>query len=281
MPGIVLPHGSVVYEAAFHPQGEFVVTACADGKIRVFPVQGGSPVELDGKQGELQHVACSPDGKRLAATAANGAIVVWSSLSFPLSSPPNSIGLDAGAPVVDIHFDDHEIWANTTEKSLHWELDAERLLMNLRAQSRDCLLPAAHVQYLNEKVDEALRSYKACEEAEGRTDLANPAIAMVTKTGGWRGRVLVLPGNAIAEVDGNRVFKRAGFVEIVGSVGKKKKLRLFKGETSIEKEILLSASGAEPTFVDIDVELALRRGTSGPVRQNKDVPIDLLMPDGF
>lgn len=270
-----------VNAVAFEPRGEFVATAGSGGEVFIIPIRGGAPTQLDAKHGELEHIAFSRDGKRLAATSANGTIVVWSALSFPLSSSPNTFVLDAGGPVLGLDVGEHEIWAVTAARTLHWDLDIDSLKSALRTQSRDCLLPTVRVQYLNESADEALRAYKACEEAEGRAEPVNPSIFMVTKTGGWRGRVLVLPGRSTAELDGHPVSKRAGFLEIVGVVGEKKKLRLFKGETSIEKEILLGASGAEPAFVDIDAELALRRGTSGPVRQNKEVQIDPLMPDGF
>ena len=60
------------------------------------------------------------------------------------------------------------------------------------------------------------------------------------------------PTDPWVEVDGERVDRRSGVVELIGKVGDVRRLRAWKGDKSTEtKEISIGASGATPSFVDV------------------------------
>jgi len=64
--------------------------------------------------------------------------------------------------------------------------------------------------------------------------------------------VFVVPGDALVEVDGQRVERRDGVVELVGKVGDVFRLRAWKGEKSSDtKEITIGEAGANPAIVDV------------------------------
>lgn len=78
--------------------------------------------------------------------------------------------------------------------------------------------------------------------------------------------VFVVPGDALVEVDGQRVERRDGVVELVGKLGAVQRLRAWKGDKSSEtKEITITESGANPSFVDVnEVKPAAKSGKAKP-----------------
>jgi WD40 repeat protein/serine/threonine protein kinase len=79
-----LPHGDIVYQAAFTPDATRVVTASGDGAVRIWDVSNGKRVrELrhrrsSGDASEYFALSVSPDGTQAAAIDVTGAIVqVW------------------------------------------------------------------------------------------------------------------------------------------------------------------------------------------------------------
>lgn len=68
--------------------------------------------------------------------------------------------------------------------------------------------------------------------------------------------VVVLPGDALVEVDGQPVRRRDGVVELVGKVGEVRLVQAFKGAKSTEeKAVTIQEGGASPALVDLDEPL--------------------------
>ncbi|WP_437996003.1 hypothetical protein WMF26_33090 [Sorangium sp. So ce185] len=64
--------------------------------------------------------------------------------------------------------------------------------------------------------------------------------------------VVVLPGDASVEVDGQPARRRDGLIELVGKVGEQHRVRAFKGTKSTgEKTVTIKESGASPALVDL------------------------------
>jgi WD40 repeat protein len=74
----VLPHGDIVFSAAFSPDGKHVVTGSADGMARIWRTDGiGEPILLKGHQNRVFNVAFSPDGKQIVTASWDGTARVW------------------------------------------------------------------------------------------------------------------------------------------------------------------------------------------------------------
>ena len=72
------PAGTADANAAFSPDGQQVVTADGDGKVRVYSVATGKTVmTLDAGDAEATSVAFSPDGSLIAAGYSSGMTRVW------------------------------------------------------------------------------------------------------------------------------------------------------------------------------------------------------------
>ena len=78
-----LTHPDAVSGVDFHPEGREVVTACADGGVRVW---ASAPLAHTVKPIELREYTCavplwsacfSPDGTHIASGASDGTIPVW------------------------------------------------------------------------------------------------------------------------------------------------------------------------------------------------------------
>ncbi|XYI00649.1 protein kinase domain-containing protein [Sorangium sp. So ce1128] len=74
----VFNHPSPIVDARYSPDGKHVVTACADGAVRVWSADGiGEPLVLRGHQDAVLSVAFSPDGKRILTGSLDKTVRVW------------------------------------------------------------------------------------------------------------------------------------------------------------------------------------------------------------
>lgn len=86
--------------------------------------------------------------------------------------------------------------------------------------------------------------------------------------------VIVLPGDALVEVDGQPVRRRDGVVELVGKVGEARRLRAFKGAKSTEEKLVtIQEGGASLALVDLDEPAPKVARGAGPVKR-KPVTFD-------
>jgi WD40 repeat protein len=72
-----LPDPADVGAASFSPDGAEVATGDADGAVRLWPVQSGSPQVLDGHAKAVRSVDYSSDGRFLLTASADGTAIVW------------------------------------------------------------------------------------------------------------------------------------------------------------------------------------------------------------
>ena len=63
--------------------------------------------------------------------------------------------------------------------------------------------------------------------------------------------LVVIPADAIVEVDDALVRRRHGAVEIVGKVGDERRVRVFVGATSVEKVVKIDAVGLVPSMIEL------------------------------
>jgi WD40 repeat protein len=67
-----------VYTVAFHPDGQRLASACADGKVRLHDARTGQQLlELKGHEGKVHGVAFSPDGRQLASGGRDLTVRLW------------------------------------------------------------------------------------------------------------------------------------------------------------------------------------------------------------
>lgn len=84
--------------------------------------------------------------------------------------------------------------------------------------------------------------------------------------------VVVLPGDALVEVDGQPVRRRDGIVELVGKVGEVRLVRAFKGAKSTEeKAVTIQEGGASPALVDLDEPLPRKAARAAGKGKGKPV----------
>ena len=75
---VVLTHPDPVAAAAFSPDGRYIVTACADGRARVWPADGiGQPMVLEGHGDKVRAAAFSPDSERVVTGSSDRTARVW------------------------------------------------------------------------------------------------------------------------------------------------------------------------------------------------------------
>jgi serine/threonine-protein kinase len=79
------------------------------------------------------------------------------------------------------------------------------------------------------------------------TTAAAPPVDMTPK----RVKVVIMPPDAIAEVEGKRVIAKNGIIEITGAPGSVHRVKLSKGKTDVETEVIVTESGAMPPKVEL------------------------------
>ena len=87
-------HEGPVQSATFSPDGGRVLSAGADGTVRVWAWAGaGAPTVLAGHEGSVQSAAFNPDGTRVVSAGADGTVRVWDWVS---AAPPTVLGRHEG-----------------------------------------------------------------------------------------------------------------------------------------------------------------------------------------
>lgn len=73
--------------------------------------------------------------------------------------------------------------------------------------------------------------------------------------------LLVLPGDALAEVDKVPVRRRNGMVELVGNVGDERRVDVSWGaNTKVEKMVIIEVNGTTPRLIDAEAESKVKTG---------------------
>ncbi len=101
----------------------------------------------------------------------------------------------------------------------------------------------------------ALSLARALEHRAGRGSSKTLPRLKASRMGPDERRVLlfVLPGDASVEVDGRPLYRRNGFVELVGKVGETRKVRVFDGARSTEEKTVAIGEGeATPSLIDLN-----------------------------
>lgn len=279
-------HPDAVYSAAFDPTSQWVVTTCADGKLRIFDVAGtGTPVELDGQTGPLHRIVISADGTRIAATTTGTAILVWSSITWPLrnASYPFVIGGPTMEPTFSsLTFVDRgqRLVAAGWDRIYTWQLDVDALLAELRDNNRECLSVPDQIAYLNRTFAAAQNAFQACELDYRRGRPNKPVVQGPDDPNVVVARLLVLPWEADVAVDGVPYRRRDAIIELAGKLDEKKKVRVFQGTEGVDVEVTIGASGAKPSKIDLNAFVALKkRAAPAPGEPSEAEPFDPLMPD--
>jgi serine/threonine-protein kinase len=66
-----------------------------------------------------------------------------------------------------------------------------------------------------------------------------------------RVKLVIMPPDAVAEIEGKRVFAKNGILEITGAPGSVHRVKLTKGKTETEVEVIVTESGAMPPKVEL------------------------------
>ena len=64
--------------------------------------------------------------------------------------------------------------------------------------------------------------------------------------------LVVLPGDARVEIDGEVAERREGLVDLEGKPGEVRRVRVWKGEKATEKSVTIAENGATPAAIDLN-----------------------------
>jgi eukaryotic-like serine/threonine-protein kinase len=65
--------------------------------------------------------------------------------------------------------------------------------------------------------------------------------------------LIVVPGDAFVEVDGQPAYRRDGVIDLTGKVGEVRRVRVWKGtRTTEEKAVTIQEAQASPALVDLN-----------------------------
>ncbi|WP_437977958.1 hypothetical protein WMF11_15075 [Sorangium sp. So ce295] len=65
--------------------------------------------------------------------------------------------------------------------------------------------------------------------------------------------LLVVPGDALVEVDGQPAYRRDGAIDLTGKVGEVRRVRVWKGaKAALEKDVTIHESQPSPPLVDFN-----------------------------
>ncbi len=124
----LLVHPDRVNQVAFHPDGRWLATACADRRVRLWDLATGTEIaRIEGHRAEVVRVAFHPDGTWLASTGEDSQVRVW---SVPAGEPV-FVFEDMKTPGEGLAFSpDRRLLAATARDGLVfvWDLDTRALL---------------------------------------------------------------------------------------------------------------------------------------------------------
>jgi len=113
-------HGGTVLSMAFSRDAKKVVTACEDGKVRVFSAGDWKLLEtLTGHIGPVHRAEFSPNGKWIASAGEDHTVRVWSAEDGTLLQTLQ----ESGEPLLDVAFspDSRVIAASSENSVLTWQ----------------------------------------------------------------------------------------------------------------------------------------------------------------
>ncbi len=88
-----------------------------------------------------------------------------------------------------------------------------------------------------------------------------------------RVKVVILPADALVEVEGVRVRSKDGVIEITGTLGSVHKVRVFKGKLETDGEVIVTESGAIPPKIELGAPRPKPPASAAPAdKVNKPVP---------
>lgn len=113
-------HEGTVLSMAFSRDAKKVVTACEDGKLRIFSVGDWKLLQiLSGHQGPVHHAEFSPDGEWIASVGEDQTLRVWSAETGALLQTLQ----ESQEPLLDVAFspDGRFIAASSDDQALVWK----------------------------------------------------------------------------------------------------------------------------------------------------------------
>jgi serine/threonine-protein kinase len=103
--------------------------------------------------------------------------------------------------------------------------------------------------------------------------MASPAPAL------HRVKLTVAPSDVSVEVEGRPADVKDGIVEIEGTLGSRRHVRLFKGKYEREVDVIVAEDGASPDRIELEIEKPATseqpsaKGKSGPAATEKSGPV--------
>lgn len=201
-------------------------------------------------------------------------------------------------PAIALAFleNDRALFAVLADNTTHrWQLDVKTLVQKLASAHADCLPADARQAILSETAECAAHAFEQCESSHGRRPAPpriegcgeDPDIALLegapaaaeeagssapggagdaralrrVRDLGPEGRhvkVVVLPGDAHVEIEGVPAPRRNGAIDLLGKKGEVRKLRVSKGDVSLEQDVTIQEDGASPALVDLNAKIVAK-----------------------
>lgn len=77
--------------------------------------------------------------------------------------------------------------------------------------------------------------------------------------------LVVVPGDALVEVDGQPAYRRDGVIDLTGKVGDVRRVRVWKGaKTTEEKAVTIHEAGPSPPRIDLNEAPPPKPAAKGP-----------------